>query len=116
MLRWFTRKSSLIYPQLCKIWNDRDYDTRFRPFVGGGLAVVAVAATRKDVNGESDHESDFGYGGWVGAGFYWNPLRAWNIGIEVRWSYAEVHLYRDDVNGGGLHVGFTTGWRWSTLF
>jgi hypothetical protein len=77
-----------------------------RPYIGGGLAFI---------NGEFGiagliSEDDDGVGIWIDAGLYWTLAKHFNIGFDIRYSWAEITLFGVDANAGGLHAGLIFGY------
>lgn len=91
-----------------KIWDDSPH---LRPFIGGGIAYV-----KNEIDGEilfkDFSDDDAGVGFWLDAGFYWTFARHLNLGLDLRYSYAEVKLLDEDVNAGGFHAGVIIGIHW----
>ena len=98
-----------------KLWHDDDLRAKFRPFVGGGAVVAQANVALSRIGLSTVHDQDLGFGGWVGAGFYWNPYRSLNLGVDARWSTASVQLMGQDFDAGGVHLGVTVGWRWMSF-
>jgi hypothetical protein len=90
-----------------KIWEVKT----FRPYVGGGLA-IAGAAFEASGGGNSIDDSDNSVGVWVGGGAFWRLGSRFNIGGAVRYSTADVTLFDEDVDAGGIHIGLLLGWGW----
>jgi len=106
-----------------KIWRTG----RARPFAGGGLAVIAaqqefnlfppapfgIEGNRLDrfppIEVSDDDEAP---GVWIDGGVFWRLGRRCNIGIEARYSRAEVRLRSRDVQAGGFNLGLLLGWGW----
>lgn len=87
-----------------KIW---DEFPQMRPFVGGGVSFIA-AEFRK--TGTSDHDSATGI--WLGGGVYWTLAERFNVGLEAKYSDAEVTLFDSDIEAGGTHLGLLIGYHW----
>ena len=86
-------------------------DSSVKPYVGGGIAFVY--AKLKNSNAVSSlSEADSGIGGWVGGGMYLNVTPRFNLGVDVRYSEADVTLLGIDRKAGGLHTGITAGYHW----
>lgn len=91
-----------------KIW---DHFAHVRPFLGGGIALI-----RADVKGRalgvtvSDDDNTIGI--WIGGGVYWTLAEHFNIGLDLRWSKAEVTSFGVDIEAGGAHVGLLVGYHW----
>ncbi|AJQ97014.1 outer membrane beta-barrel protein [Gynuella sunshinyii] len=82
----------------------------FTPYIGGGLALVyAEEEVRTDSTVKYE---DRGAGVWLGTGVQVNLSRQFKMGVDVRYSYAEVNLAGDDRNGGGINAGISLGYHW----
>jgi opacity protein-like surface antigen len=77
-----------------------------RPYVGAGVAYI-----RGKYKGITSDDDD-GTGIWVDVGLYWAFIEHFNIGVDFRYSKAEITLFGSDVEAGGFHVGFIGGFRW----
>lgn len=91
-----------------KIWEGAPH---VRPYIGGGLAIIHAKVEAK-FGGFSVDDDDTGLGFWLGGGVYWTLARHFNIGFDLRYSYAEVSLFGEDVNAGGGHAGLLLGYHW----
>ena len=93
-----------------------------RPYLGGGLSIargeVEFTAEIFDpllgqvILSESDSDDDQGVGYWLGGGVFWRVGQSFNIGLNARYSTADVELFDEDVDVGGVHVGVLLGWGW----
>jgi len=98
-----------------------------RPFVGGGLAIIWAQQERAIfLPSPPDHrgdeyllrppvivsDSDEAPGGWVDGGIFWRLGKRFNLGLEARFSAAEVSLRGQDVQAGGVSLGLILGWGW----
>ncbi|HET8947552.1 MAG TPA: hypothetical protein VFQ07_11275 [Candidatus Polarisedimenticolia bacterium] len=88
---------------LRKIWGRK----KTRPFFGAGVGVVG-ATYDADVVDDSDQTAAV----WAGGGVFWRLGRRFNLGGSVRWSDAQVTLFDNDVQAGGLTYGLLLGWGW----
>ena len=91
-----------------KVWYQND---RFRPYVGGGLDVVQAEVEFEGSFGSVD-DDDTGIGAWVDGGIVWRIGEVFQIGAGLRYSYAEVELFEEDLKAGGLHYGLVAGFGW----
>ena len=101
---------------------------RARPFAGGGLAVIWGRQERAiflpsplDIHGDQGiprlpvivSEEDEAPGVWVDGGIFWRLGRKFNLGLEARFSSAELGFRGRDVQAGGVSLGLILGWGWS---
>lgn len=91
-----------------KVWGQFPH---LRPFIGGGLSFIR-AEDEVTVLGFTVSDDDSGTGIWLGGGVYWTLEEHFNIGFELKSSFAEVTLFNKDVNAGGGHFGFLAGYHW----
>lgn len=78
-----------------------------RPFIGGGISFI-----RGEFSGLGISDDDTGVGGWLGGGIYWTLAEQFNIGLQLKYSFADVTLFGVDVSAGGLHYGALLGYHW----
>jgi opacity protein-like surface antigen len=89
----------------------------FQPYIGGGVALVAAdVRNRKDGNSASLQDDDTVFGTWVGGGLYYAATNQLNIGLDLRYSKAEVSLFDEDREAGGFYAGITTGYHWLSQY
>ncbi|SPD74718.1 conserved exported hypothetical protein [uncultured Desulfobacterium sp.] len=87
---------------------------------GGGAAIYGSVEVTREIyiddgdywDWDSDTEDDIGFGYWGSAGIYKTLWKHLNIGLDIRYSSAEVELYDVDREAGGLHVGLILGYCW----
>lgn len=91
-----------------KIWDSFEH---VRPFIGGGIAFI-WAEIEGESWGLSVSDDDTAPGIWIGGGVYWTLAEHFNIGLQARWSKAEVTLFDVDGEAGGGHFGFFLGYHW----
>jgi len=91
-----------------KIWDTLEY---VRPFIGGGVAIIK-AEVGGTALGVSVSENDTAVGGWIDAGIYLTLAEHFNIGLDARWSKAEVDLFGVTGEAGGWHIGGLVGFHW----
>ncbi len=91
-----------------KIW---DHLSMIRPYVGGGLAMIYAEGT-VSLAALSESVDDSSLGFWLNGGVYWALGETFNIGIDLRYSAADVTLMGEDVKAGGGHAGLILGWHW----
>jgi hypothetical protein len=92
-----------------KIWGLKP----FKPFIGGGLAFIAAKYEACDKSGIPIDDDDTAIGIWINGGLYWT-IKRFNIGIDLRWSRADVTFSEFNVkaDAGGIHYGLITGIHW----
>lgn len=86
-------------------------NSSFSPYVGGGLALIN-ASIEQESSGMVTEEDDTAIGAWVGVGTYYAITPRINLGVDVRYSFAEVTLFDQDRETGGLNAGITLGYHW----
>ncbi len=89
-----------------KIW---DKSPQVRPFIGGGISFISGEFEWKTI-GISEDDSAMGF--WLGGGVYWALSEHFNLGLELKSSYAEINLFGLDGNAGGGHFGLLIGYHW----
>lgn len=87
-------------------------NSSIQPYIGGGVAFIA-ASIELENNGKTVSKSDDNATGyWVGTGMYYSMNNHFNIGVDVRYSQADVTLFDIDRKAGGIHSGITAGLHW----
>ena len=81
------------------------------PYVGGGVAIV-TASLEHESAGVTVEDDETAVGVWIGAGAYYAVTPRFNLGLDVRYSKAEVNLFDIDREAGGFNVGLTIGYHW----
>ncbi len=79
-----------------------------RGYFGGGLALVEGELSL-DFYGDEISEEDDEVGFWVNGGFMCTLARHLNLGIDLRYSEAEVELLGEDVDVGGVSLSGFVG-------
>ncbi len=92
-----------------KIWT-MNHST-FHPYLGGGVALIQASYEKPGVIG-SVKEDDNAIGAWIGTGADWHLSPKMSLGIDIRYSQADVTIFNKDLKAGGLHTGITLGYRW----
>jgi opacity protein-like surface antigen len=92
-----------------KIW---DGSSSVRPFIGGGLSFIRAEFEGTIPGLGSASDSDTGVGIWLGGGVYFTLGEHINLGVEVKYSDAEVTLFDVDGDAGGTHFGLLAGYHW----
>ena len=68
-----------------------------------------MTAERQSLGIEYDGD---GVGFWLDAGIYLAVTTHFNVGVELRYSWAEVDLGPERINTGGVMAGALFGFRW----
>jgi len=92
-----------------KIWAPKNH--AIRPYIGAGIG-VARADLKFDVGPVSVSDSDTGFGGWANGGVFWRLGPKFNLGLDVRYSNANVTILNTRTSAGGIHYGLVLGWGW----
>lgn len=83
--------------------------SQIKPYVGGGAAYIS--AESEITNGFwTETWDDNGIGFWLNGGVYWTLGQGFNIGVDLRYSSADVG--EEDADAGGTHVGLLLGFHW----
>ena len=88
-----------------KIWEISN--SPIRPYIGGGLALVHAEFHADDVI-----DDDNATGIWINGGVYWALTENINLGLDLRYSQADVTLYGVEGKAGGNHAGVVLGYHW----
>jgi hypothetical protein len=91
-----------------KIWN---LPGLTRLFLAGGPDIVTAYTEIHTRSGHRD-DRDTGVGLWLSSGAYWEIGRHINLGFMITASGAEVTLFNEDRNAGGLFIGILSGFHW----
>jgi opacity protein-like surface antigen len=86
-------------------------DSNMRPYIGGGVTLVS-AEIRNETAITSVKDNDHGTGFWLGAGWNVGVTDKVDIGFDVRYSEAEVTIFNQDIEAGGMHYAATASYRW----
>lgn len=91
-----------------KVWEVSG--SSIRPYIGGGIAFVG--AEIKETSFTNVSFDDNGTGIWLNGGIYWTLGQSFNLGLDLRYSQAEVTFFGEDVEAGGTHAGIILGYHW----
>ena len=86
-------------------------DLPVKPYLGGGIALVYGELKKKE-GAVTVSDDDRALGGWIGGGLYFELTSHINLGLDLRYSQAEVTLFDLDREAGGIHAGVTAGYHW----
>jgi hypothetical protein len=82
-------------------WYSPMMNNILRFYAGGGLALIEA-----EIEGEDDDE----LGIWLNGGLTFIIAKHLNLGLDLRYSMAEVELYGEDVDVDGLRASFLVGY------
>ena len=91
-----------------KIWDISG--STVRPYIGGGLAFIRAEFQTTSFSVTTD--SDTSAGVWLNGGVYFTLGQHFNVGLDLRYSEAEVTLFGIDGEAGGTHAGLILGYHW----
>ena len=98
------------------IWDNHD---TLKPYAGVGLAwvsgefeVTGEIIDKQSFGSFSESVDDSAVGLWVNGGFMWRATGSFNLGLDLRYSSADVEILGFDVDAGGLHYGVFAGYHW----
>ncbi len=91
-----------------KIWEISG--SSVRPFIGGGLAFVRGEIKASNIVTVS--VDDNGTGIWINGGVYWTLGQHFNLGLQARYSRAEISIAGIEGEAGGTHAGIMLGYHW----
>lgn len=89
-----------------KAWGDV-----LRPYLGGGIAFI-TAKYETSALGVKISEDDNGVGYWINGGLMLTLANTFDLGLDLRYSDADVTLLGYDVEAGGTHAGIFLGLHW----
>lgn len=92
-----------------KIWEPAG--SSVRPYIGGGLAFIN-AEVRESYSYYTYSDDDTGMGFWLNGGVYWTLSHHFNLGLDLRYSQAEVTVFDYDAEAGGTSAGLILGYHW----
>ena len=90
-----------------KVW-DR---SKIQPFIGGGFAVI-WAELEGSGFGFRFSDDDTGAGIWADCGLRYLITDHFSLGLDLRYSWAEVTLFGIDGEAGGVHINMLLGYHW----
>lgn len=81
--------------------------TNLHPYYGMGAAYIWG-----EMEDSTGTQEDKAIGYWAGTGIRWTITQHFDVGIEGRYSQADIEFSGADVEAGGTHLGFTLGYNW----
>jgi opacity protein-like surface antigen len=86
------------------------------PHLGAGATLISADLEIEDPAAGRTDVDDSAFGFWIDGGITWRLASHLNLGIEVRYSRAELELgdifLEEKVAGGGFHAGALIGFGW----
>ncbi len=89
-----------------------DWLYRSCPYLGGGLALIQADGSAESGGVSYLDGNGSGVGFWLNAGLRWKLGDSYNVGLDLRYSSAEVKDVFSSVDAGGLHGGLIFGMAW----
>jgi opacity protein-like surface antigen len=81
-----------------------------KPYIGGGIAFINAEIKAIDFVTVSDDDNSVGY--WLNGGIYWTLGLHFNLGVDLRYSDADVTIAGVDGEAGGSTAGLLLGYHW----
>ena len=85
-------------------------DSKLQPYLEGGVASI-YAEQEFEVNNTTMKQDDSDTGIWLGAGMYYEINPKFVLGLDVRYSEAEITLFNEELDAGGFYTGVTGGYK-----
>jgi hypothetical protein len=82
-------------------WYSNPINKIVRFYAGGGLGLI-----KAEIEGENDEQ----VGVWLNGGVAFTIVQHLNLGLDLRYSKAEVELYGEDIEAGGLTTSLLIGY------
>jgi len=86
-------------------------DSKFRAYIGGGITMVSAEIRNKTAT-TTNKDDDDAAGIWLGAGWFVDVTDSFDIGVDLRYSEAEVTIFDQDLEAGGMHFAATASYHW----
>ena len=83
-----------------------------KPYLGGGVAFVWAEEKNNDSGTTRSQDDSSNNGAWVGGGMYVEMAPDFSLGLDIRYSGAEVSLFDADREAGGLSTGISAVYNW----
>jgi opacity protein-like surface antigen len=77
----------------------------------GGVAIISALLENENA-GVTVDDDDTAVGAWISIGTYYAVTPRFSLGLDVRYSKAEVTLFDKEREAGGLNAGITAGYHW----
>lgn len=85
----------------------------FKPYISGGISFMNVELRNKDrATGLTNLDEDSAVGYWVSAGSYVQISKHFQVGLDVRYSQADVNLSGKERTAGGVQSAVLAGFHW----
>ncbi len=86
-------------------------NSKTRPYIGGGVTFLTAEIKNKTAT-TSVKDDDNGTGLWIGAGWQTAVTESFDVGFDMRYSAAEVTIFNQDLEAGGMHYAATASYHW----
>jgi len=83
-----------------------------QPYIGGGIAIIGTSVSNRSGGSTISDDDETATGAWIGGGMYYAATKSLNFGLDLHYSEAEVELFDEDREVGGLCTGVTVGYHW----
>jgi len=88
-----------------------DLQSRFKPYIGGGINFVYATQQNNDGSGKTEEE-DMDNGLWLNGGVDFLVTDHITAGVDIRYATADVELYDESVELNAITTGVFLGYRW----
>lgn len=96
---------------LRKIFDFSNPDCDLKPYVGGGVT-LAFAESKDHSSGSELKHDDTGHGYWLGVGSFMEVSENFSVGLDLRYSKADLDLADSNQEVGGTHINLGAVYHW----
>ena len=83
-----------------------------QPYIGGGIAIIGTSVRNRSGGSTLSDDDETTTGAWVGGGMYYAATKSVNVGLDLRYSEAEVEISDEDREVDRFYTGATVGYHW----
>lgn len=87
-------------------------NSSIRPYIGGGIAIIGTSIRNRSGGSTISKDDETATGAWIGGGMYYAATKSLNVGLDLRYSEADVEIFDEDREVGGIYTGVTVGYHW----
>ena len=87
-------------------------NSSMQPYIGGGIAIIGTSIRNRSGGSTISKDDETATGVWIGGGMYYAATRSLHVGLDLRYSEAEVEIFDEDREVGGIYTGVTVGYHW----